>query len=93
MHKPADVKRHLRRGQRAVCEIRTTPDHRGGYSLWIRTESDRGSDSHWLNTDTGAPMRFPDPVRARRQAKALGFPERWIRVARPSPDPGRMRER
>ena len=86
MRKPIDIRTLLRRGRRAVCEIRTPPDHRGGYALWVRSDADQGSPGDWLIRENGTLMRFPDPVQARHQAESLGFPPGWIRVARPPPD-------
>lgn len=82
MRKPTEVRNLLRRGRRAVCEIRRAPDGHGGYALWVRSDADEGGSGHWIDREDGSPLRFPDPVRARQRAKALGFPERWIRVAR-----------
>lgn len=85
MRNPTEVRTLLRRGQRAICEIRGAPDKRGGYALWVRSVVDDGHGGEWVSREDGVPMRFPDPVKARQQAQALGFPHNWIRVARPAP--------
>mgnify|MGYP000571304736 CR=1 FL=1 len=86
MRKPTDIRTLLRRGERAVCEIRPPLDTGGGYGLSVRADADQGNPGDWLNREDGTLMRFPDPVRARHEAQSLGFPPRWIRVTRPPTD-------